>query len=81
MEIGLDKYGAGYSNYLATGTFLNPELYQNPTVEGRNAALQSRSGIYALDEAQAEAARARCRRKPLRRLSMSLMQERPAEAL
>ncbi len=47
QEIGLDKYGEGYGNYLATGTFLNPELYTNPTVEGRNAALQSRSGIYA----------------------------------
>jgi len=47
MEIGLDKYGVGYDNYLATGTFLDPELYQHPTVEGRNAALQARSGIYA----------------------------------
>ena len=47
QEIGLDKYGEGYGNFLATGTFLDPELYQNPTVEGRNAALQSRSGIYA----------------------------------
>ena len=47
MEIGLDKYGQGYGNFLATGTFLDPELYQHPTVEGRNAALQSRSGIYA----------------------------------
>ena len=47
QEIGLDTYGSGYGNYLATGTFLNPDLYTNPTVEGRNAALQSRSGIYA----------------------------------
>jgi Ni,Fe-hydrogenase I large subunit len=47
MEIGLDKYGQGYGNYLATGTFLDPEMYQHPTVDGRNAALQSRSGIYA----------------------------------
>jgi hydrogenase large subunit len=47
MEIGLDTYGKGYGNYLATGTFLHPDLYTNPTVEGRNAALQSRSGIYA----------------------------------
>lgn len=34
-----------------------------------------------LAQRRAEAVRARCRRKPLRRLSMSLMQERPAEAL
>jgi uptake hydrogenase large subunit len=46
-EIGLDTYGKGYGNFLATGTFLDPDLYTNPTVEGRNAALQSRSGIYA----------------------------------
>jgi hydrogenase large subunit len=47
QEIDLDKYGQGYGNYLATGTFLDPDLYMNPTVEGRNAALQARSGIYA----------------------------------
>jgi hydrogenase large subunit len=47
LQIGLDKYGQGYGNYLATGTFLNPDLYTNPTVDGRNAALQARSGIYA----------------------------------
>jgi len=47
QEIGLDTYGAGYGNFLATGTFLNPELYTNPTVDGRNAALMSRAGIYA----------------------------------
>ncbi len=46
-EIGLDTYGQGYGNFLSTGTFLDPELYTHPTVEGRNAALQSRSGIYA----------------------------------
>ncbi|MEZ5115900.1 MAG: nickel-dependent hydrogenase large subunit [Candidatus Nanopelagicales bacterium] len=46
-EIGLDTYGQGYGNFLATGTFLDPELYQDPTIEGRNAALKSRSGIYA----------------------------------
>jgi uptake hydrogenase large subunit len=46
QEIGLDKYGEGYGSFLATGTFLDPELYQHPTVDGRNAALQSRSGIY-----------------------------------
>ncbi len=47
MEIGLDTYGQGYGNYLATGTYLDPDLYTHPTVEGRNAALQLRSGIYA----------------------------------
>nr|MCU0294857.1 nickel-dependent hydrogenase large subunit [Candidatus Nanopelagicales bacterium] len=36
LQIGLDSYGQGYGNYLATGTFLNPDLYTNPTVDGRN---------------------------------------------
>lgn len=43
---GLDKFGAGCGAYLATGTFFQPELYANPTVEGRNAALITRSGVY-----------------------------------
>jgi hydrogenase large subunit len=47
LDIGLDKYGAGVGNYLATGTYLHPESYENPTVEGRNAALINRSGVYA----------------------------------
>ena len=47
QEVGLDKYGTGYGNFLATGTYFEPSLYTNPTVEGRNAALINRSGIYA----------------------------------
>jgi hydrogenase large subunit len=47
MEIGLHKYGQGVGNYLATGTFFEPSLYENPTVEGRNDALISRAGVYA----------------------------------
>jgi len=47
LEIGLDKYGQGYGNYLATGSFLSPDLYQHPTIEGRNAALGTRAGVYA----------------------------------
>jgi hydrogenase large subunit len=47
QQIGLDTYGQGYGNYLATGTYLNPDLYTSPTIEGRNAALTVRSGIYA----------------------------------
>ncbi len=46
MDIGLDKYGQGVGKYLATGTFMNPEKYQHPTIEARNGALISRSGIY-----------------------------------
>jgi Ni,Fe-hydrogenase I large subunit len=46
MKAGLGKFGQGYGNYLATGTYFQPELYENPTVDGRNAALIGRSGIY-----------------------------------
>lgn len=47
QEIGLDKYGGGVGNYIATGTYFDPSLYENPTIEDRNAALIGRSGIYA----------------------------------
>ncbi|MBZ0277834.1 MAG: nickel-dependent hydrogenase large subunit, partial [Anaerolineae bacterium] len=46
QEIGLDKYGQGAGAFLATGTFFDPTLYENPTIEGRNDALITRSGIY-----------------------------------
>jgi len=47
LDVGLDKYGAGVGNYLATGTYFEPSLYENPTIDGRNAALIGRSGIFA----------------------------------
>ena len=47
MGIGLDKYGKGYGNYLATGTFFEPSQYATPTIDGRNNALITRSGIHA----------------------------------
>lgn len=46
LRAGLDKFGAGCGSFLSTGTYFEPSLYENPTVEGRNAALISRSGIY-----------------------------------
>lgn len=46
QEVGLDGYGKGYGDFLATGTYWEPGLYTNPTIEGRNAALISRSGVY-----------------------------------
>jgi len=46
MENGLDKYGAGPGRYIATGTFFHHEKYRYPTIEGRNAALIARSGVY-----------------------------------
>ncbi|MEU6701301.1 nickel-dependent hydrogenase large subunit [Pseudonocardia sp. NPDC046786] len=47
LDVGLDKYGRGVGNFLATGTYFEPSLYENPTIEGRNDALIGRSGIYA----------------------------------
>ena len=47
LDVGLDKFGQGVGNYLATGTYFQPELYENPTIDGRNAALINRSGVYA----------------------------------
>ncbi len=46
LRAGLDKYGAGCGSYLATGTFFKPDLYDRPTVDGRNDALITRSGVY-----------------------------------
>ena len=46
-DIGLDKYGAGPGDFLATGTYFEPSLYTNPTIDGRNDALINRSGVYA----------------------------------
>lgn len=47
MEVGLDKYGAGCGNYIASGTYFEPSLYENPTVDARQGALIGRGGIYA----------------------------------
>ncbi len=46
-EIGLDRYGGGYGNYLAMGTFFEPSQYATPTIDGRNNALITRAGIMA----------------------------------
>lgn len=45
-QIGLDQFGEGCGAYIATGTYFQPELYENPTIDGRNAALINRSGVY-----------------------------------
>ncbi|MBX0329186.1 nickel-dependent hydrogenase large subunit [Oscillochloris sp. ZM17-4] len=47
MKCGLDTFGQGCGNFLATGTYFNPEKYGRPTIDGRNAALINRSGVYA----------------------------------
>lgn len=47
LAAGLHTYGGGVGSYLATGTFFKPDLYDHPTVDGRNDALITRSGVYA----------------------------------
>ena len=47
LDVGLDTFGQGVGNYIATGTYFEPDLYEQPTIEGRNAALINRSGIFA----------------------------------
>src|SRR5690349_9056955 len=47
QDIGLDAYGAGTGDFIATGTYFDPTLYANPTIDGRNEALKGRSGVYA----------------------------------
>lgn len=46
QEVGLDKFGQGFGNYLAMGTFWNPDEYIHPTIEDRNRALITRAGVY-----------------------------------
>jgi hydrogenase large subunit len=46
LRAGLDKFGQGCGAFLATGTYFQPELYENPTIDGRNDALINRSGVY-----------------------------------
>jgi hydrogenase large subunit len=46
LQFGLDKFGQGVGKFIATGTYLHKDNYNHPTIEGRNAALISRSGFY-----------------------------------
>lgn len=46
IEFGLDKFGQGVGKFLAYGTYLHKDKYNNPTIEGRNDALISSSGFF-----------------------------------
>ncbi len=46
LEFGLDKFGQGVGKYLAWGTYLHKDMYNHPTIEGRNAAVISPSGFF-----------------------------------
>lgn len=46
LEFGMDKFGQGVGQFIATGTYLHKDRYNKPTIEGRNQALISSSGFY-----------------------------------
>jgi len=46
LEFGLDKFGEGVGRFLAHGTYLHKDMYNKPTIEGRNDALICPSGFY-----------------------------------
>ena len=46
LEFGLDKMAKGVGKFLANGTYLHKDRYNEPTIEGRNDALISPSGFF-----------------------------------
>ncbi|GCL43916.1 nickel-dependent hydrogenase large subunit [Dolichospermum planctonicum] len=46
LDIGLDRYGAGVGKYVTWGYIPHEDKYNKPTVEGRNAAVIMKSGVY-----------------------------------
>lgn len=46
LEFGLHKMGKGVGKFIAFGTYLHKDKYNNPTIEGRNDALISAGGFY-----------------------------------
>ncbi len=46
LDIGLHKYGQGLGKYVSWGYLPHEVKYQHPTVEGRNAAMIMKSGVY-----------------------------------
>ncbi|WP_372878673.1 nickel-dependent hydrogenase large subunit [Spongiibacter marinus] len=45
-EIGLATYGKGIERYMTWGYLPHEDLYQQPTVDGRSAAMRMQNGIY-----------------------------------
>ncbi|MDX2283386.1 MAG: nickel-dependent hydrogenase large subunit [Bacteroidia bacterium] len=46
LEFGLDTFGQGVGKYVAYGTYLHKDLYNHPTVEGRQRAVISPGGFW-----------------------------------
>ena len=45
-DIGLDKFGRGHGRYISWGYLPHEHRYNRPTIEGRNAAVIMKSGVY-----------------------------------
>jgi hydrogenase large subunit len=45
-DIGLDRYGAGPERYLSWGYLPHEDRYQQPTIEGRDAAVIMKGGVF-----------------------------------
>jgi hydrogenase large subunit len=46
MDVGLDKYGKGLGKYVSWGYLPHEDKYNKPTIDGRNAAVIMKSGVY-----------------------------------
>jgi hydrogenase large subunit len=46
LDIGLEQYGGGVGRYVSWGYLPHEDEYQKPTIDGRNAALIMKSGVY-----------------------------------
>ena len=46
LDMGLDTYGRGHGKYISWGYLPHEDKYQQPTIDGRNAALIMKSGVY-----------------------------------
>jgi len=45
-DVGLDTYGRGHGKYISWGYLPHEDKYNKPTIDGRNAALIMKSGVY-----------------------------------
>jgi Ni,Fe-hydrogenase I large subunit len=46
IDVGLDKYGGGRPRYVSWGYLPHEDRYQQPTIEGRAAALIMKGGVF-----------------------------------
>lgn len=46
LDVGLDRYGRGHHKYVSWGYLPHEDKYQKPTIEGRNAAVIMKSGVF-----------------------------------